>query len=184
MHHEHLTSSHWTIVFPHCTSHTLPLYPYSVTRGSFTVGITTTCQEKHNIIPLIKRSNFHWAIDASVAQWNFDRLIKTRTRVRSPAGVRKWQNFSILVDSWCDQFDHMDCEFFQESLWIAASGRNRLLSYLKSSREFLDSLPADYDIIQPKNPEYLDLIKRSSFHWAKDASMAHWKLDRLIKWKS
>ena len=43
------------------------------------------------------------------------------------------------------QFDHMDCEFFQESLWIAASGKNRLQSYLQSSREFLDSLPADYD---------------------------------------
>ena len=40
------------------------------------------------------------------------------------------------------QFDHMDCEFFQDSLWIAASGINSLLSYLKSSREILDSLPA------------------------------------------
>ena len=33
------------------------------------------------------------------------------------------------------QFDHMDCEFFQESLWIAASGKNRLLSYLKNLLE-------------------------------------------------
>ncbi len=36
-----------------------------------------------------------------------------------------------------------------------------MLSSLKSSREFLDSLPVDYDKIQPKNPGYQVLIKRS-----------------------
>ena len=62
-----------------------------------------------------------------------------------PGWSKKISKFPFLQIHDVHQFDHMDCEFFQKSLWIAASGKNRLLSYLKSSREFLDSLPADYD---------------------------------------
>ena len=77
-----------------------------------------------------------------MAQWNFD---QKKVPGSNTGCVRKLAKFPFLQIHDMHQFDHLDCEFFQESLWIAASGKNRLQSYFKSSRGFLDSQPADYD---------------------------------------
>ena len=134
----------------------------------------TPAGNRTRVLVLIKRSKFHWATDASVAQWNFDRLIKTRTRVRFPAGVRKWQ-ISILADPCC-------ASIWSHGLWVLSFRGKRIYRLrrvgkigfyliLKSSRELLNSLPATM-VNLAKEPG-----QKSNFHWAIDASMAQWKFD-------
>ncbi len=65
------------------------------------------------------------------------------------AGVKEWIKRWIRIQSNTNSILH-------ENQILSSSGTNRLPSYLLSSREFLDSLVANYDNTQPMNPEYLE----------------------------
>ena len=51
--------------------------------------------------------------------WSFD---QNKVPGSIPGWSKKMEKVLFLHIHDVHQFDHMDCEFFQESLWIAASG--------------------------------------------------------------
>ncbi len=74
--------------------------------------------------------------------WSF---VQNKVPGSIPGWSKKMKNIPFLQIHAVHQFDHMDCEFFQESLWLRRVGKIGCYLNWKSSREFLDSLPADYD---------------------------------------
>ena len=103
----------------------------------------------------------------SMEFWSFD---QNKVAGSIPGWIKKMAKFAFLQLHDVHQFDHMDCEFFplvEREIIDCGEWENRSLSYLKSSREFLD-----YGRRQAKPPGFTTTKK-----WVPDGNFKAQKVD-------